>query len=353
MKRSLCLSIFLLLISCNSNSEHSDNDTKAVTLFSELWNIFDENYAFFELRKVDWNSEKTKGFALVQNANSDSTLFEAFCFILKKFDDAHINLEADDLDAYCNSAKTPDFYKEFPTNESFSTFLEARNSSLKKLNIAKPITSKSGIFEYGLDENEDWGYFRIKRFYGADLKTLAAELNEIMKPLSEVSKLIIDIRVNPGGNDETALLAASYFFKTKDLAFLKQVRNGPNHEDFTPLDTTFVLPNYAFKAEYPTFYLLTNGASGSSADVFALIMSQLNNLSIIGTNTEGIFSDMHRDTLANGWRISLSNERYFSKEMKCYEGLGVPVDVEIQNKRMDANRGKDMLIEYITELNLH
>ena len=149
---------------------------------------------------------------------------------------------------------------------------------------------------------------------------------------------MIDIRVNPGGNDETALLCASYFFNQKEIAFIKKVRSGKGHEDFSKADTTYIIPNRNIYADNQQLFLLTNGASGSSADVFALVMSYLPNLKIVGTNTEGIFSDMYRDTLSNGWRITLSNERYFSKDMKCYEQIGVPVDVQVENRKTDTDR---------------
>ncbi len=110
-------------------------------------------------------------------------------------------------------------------------------------------------------------------------------------------------------------------------------------------DTTYIAPNSDHQCKSEEIFLLTNGASGSSADVFALVMSYLPNISIIGTNTEGIFSDMYRDTLSNGWRITLSDEKYFSKGTKCYEKIGIPVDLEVENKFKDVEKGIDLVIE--------
>lgn len=97
-------------------------------------------------------------------------------------------------------------------------------------------------------------------------------------------------------------------------------------------------------------YLLTHRASSSSAEAFAISMKNLSNLTQIGTNTEGIFSDVYRDTLSNGWTLTLSDERYFSKDMICLEGVGVPVDVERHNTYKDAVLGVDPLIQYIVDL---
>lgn len=164
MNRLLSTLLLLLLISCNSSDKDSEKDSlsqqgSSEALFLELWESFEENYAFFELRKVDWASEKIKGLELVKNTQVDSSLFSQFCEILKKFGDAHINLESSDLDSYCNAAPMPDFYKEFPNNESFSHFLVSRDKSLEKLGIEEISNAESGLFQYGIDKKREWAYF--------------------------------------------------------------------------------------------------------------------------------------------------------------------------------------------------
>lgn len=349
MKRLIIISIVTIIVSCDSGKMSSikDDDNSSTSLFMEFWATFDKHYAFFDLRNIDWEAEKTIGLQKVSTITNDSLLFNEFCRILKRFGDSHINLESDVLKLSCNGGEMPDFYEEFPTNESFESFLNARNNSLKKIGIHQVMESESGQFQFGRDIKGAWGYLRIKRFYGQSLESTRAELNQILLKLKNVEKIICDIRVNPGGNDETALLCASYFFKQKGIAFIKKVRNGDGHEDFSQPDTTYITPNTDNQCKNEEIFLLTNGASGSSADVFALVMSYLPNITIIGTNTEGIFSDMYRDTLSNGWRITLSNEKYFSKDMKCYEKIGIPVDIEVENRKKDVEKGIDLVIETI------
>lgn len=334
------------LFSCKSGKEPSSTETnKTAQVFDELWQLFEEHYAFFELRNVDWEAEKELFLSSNHNIESDSILFEKLCDLLKKFDDTHINLESDSLNKYCNAGKMPDFYHEFPSNEAFGLFLKARDNTLQGIGINEVVESKSKIFQFGRSNNQDWGYLRIKRFYGASLEEIRLELDEIIKTLKKVKSLILDIRVNPGGNDETALLSAGYFFKENEIGFIKTVRNGKGYEDFSEPDTTYIIANEEIQSESENIYLLTNRASGSSADVFALVMSYLPNVTIVGQNTEGIFSNMHRDTLSNSWRVTLSNERYFSKDMKCYEKIGVPVDIEANNKMEEVKKGIDKVIQ--------
>jgi len=345
LRNFLSLILLFLFIACQDKEQVERG--KSEKLFLELWEIFDQHYAFFELREVDWKGDREGNFALMKGLESDSLIFDQLCNILKKFEDAHINLEASELGLSCNAAPLPDFYQEFPSNEAFSEFLKARDHSLSKLGIKEIIDSENKIFQYGISHSKDWAYLRIKRFYGLSPEAWKKEVSEVIKLLYKAEKLIIDIRVNPGGNDPSALEVASYFFPQKEIAFIKKVRNVPDYEDFSKADTTYVYPQHEFQIEASELYLLTHGASGSSADAFALIMSQLPQLKIIGTPTEGIFSDVHRDSLSNGWSLTLSDERYFDKHMKCYEGKGVPVDVELVNTKEDVAENKDALIEYL------
>jgi carboxyl-terminal processing protease len=49
--------------------------------------------------------------------------------------------------------------------------------------------------------------------------------------------------------------------------------------------------------------LITNDRTVSAADVFALMMSELPNVTIIGEPTNGSYSDIYSKKLPNGWRI--------------------------------------------------
>jgi hypothetical protein len=67
-------------------------------------------------------------------------------------------------------------------------------------------------------------------------------------------------------------------------------------------------------------------------------------VTMIGEHTNGIFSYTLDKTLPNGWEYRLSYQQYFSADMACYEGKGVPVDVKLCNTRADIKNGVDPLI---------
>ena len=55
----------------------------------------------------------------------------------------------------------------------------------------------------------------------------------------------------------------------------------------------------------------------------------------MGDHTNGIFSYQLEKKLPNGWEYCLSYQVYFSADMVCYEGKGVPADIELFNKEAD------------------
>ena len=73
-------------------------------------------------------------------------------------------------------------------------------------------------------------------------------------------------------------------------------------------------------------------------------MKELPQVTIIGDHTNGIFSYQLEKRLPNGWEYRLSYQVYFSADMVCYEGKGVPADIELFNQKADIENGVDPLI---------
>lgn len=73
-------------------------------------------------------------------------------------------------------------------------------------------------------------------------------------------------------------------------------------------------------------------------------MKDLPNVKIIGTSSQGALSDILTKKLPNGWSLDLSNMRFYDKNMVCYENIGIPVDVEVQNTLTDLKKGIDPVL---------
>ncbi|MEL7221232.1 MAG: S41 family peptidase, partial [Bacteroidota bacterium] len=91
--------------------------------------------------------------------------------------------------------------------------------------------------------------------------------------------------------------------------------------------------------------ILTSDFTASAAEVFLLLVKDLPNVTIIGDNTEGIFSDMYEFKLPNKWQVSLSHQQYLSKDKMNYEGIGIAPDILIVNRREDLEGRYDPVLK--------
>ena len=178
-------------------------------------------------------------------------------------------------------------------------------------------------------------------------KKLEVGLDKALSSMKGIKGLIVDIRLNPGGTDQCVYQIMSRFVDKKRGGHHRKTKQGPGEDDFGEVKTRHMLP--ATKAgPNGTFTgpiaLLTHDASFSAADVFAMLMTDLPHATLIGKPTNGIFSNMLERKLPNGWKYTLSHQVYYSADMTCYEGKGIPVDIELKNMRSDLQKGVDPLI---------
>lgn len=74
----------------------------------------------------------------------------------------------------------------------------------------------------------------------------------------------------------------------------------------------------------------------------------------VGANTQGVFSDELNRILPNGWTFGLSNETYFTKDGRTFEGTGVPPDIEVPVfSKDDLVNGGDSALDKALELLTH
>jgi carboxyl-terminal processing protease len=172
---------------------------------------------------------------------------------------------------------------------------------------------------------------------------LTAALDKIADDFNDLDGIIIDIRNNPGGDDSTAITIINRFCDRKRVAFHRKTKNGPREDDFTSLKTWHIEPQGDAQFTGP-IVLLTCDSVFSGGEAFALAIRQLPHITIIGDHTNGIFSYQLEKKLPNGWHYRLSYQKYFSADMVCYEGKGVPVDIRLLNKKTDIENGIDPLI---------
>jgi C-terminal processing protease CtpA/Prc len=197
--------------------------------------------------------------------------------------------------------------------------------------------------------SQDVGCIRILEFEGVKKRKLKDALDRISNDFRSLKGLIVDIRENPGGDDDTVIAVVNRFCDRKQIAFRRKTKTGPGDADFTAIKSWHIEPQGPAPFTGP-IVLLTCDSVFSGGEVFALAMKQLPNVTLIGDDTNGIFSYQLEKKLPNGWRYRLSYQMYFSADMVCYEGRGVPVDIKLLNRKCDIENGEDPLITRALEV---
>lgn len=355
-KRILVLTILLILCDFSIFSQNKEINHPREN-FEDFCAFFENNYAFFNLRGVDWKNQYLKYLPLITDTTSDKKLFEIMSDMVSPLKDGHVTIKDLNGKTFCISQKTR-FNEEFKTQELKDSLWLVTKQTLAKngftgIKEMGPKDEPTGSMFY-YSKSVDYGYLRIGKFFNEfeflnnkkkieeGIDVLQKLLDSLMIYFNSCKGLIVDVRCNPGGYDKYAYTVANRFVSIKQIGHSKCIRNGGAYDNCENEKTYYLEPVSSGSFTKPIM-LLTNDQTASAADVFSLITKNIPNITKIGEPSEGIFSDMKFKTLPNSWTVSLSNECYFSSYRICYEGLGVPVDIEILNTKQDLIENKDPL----------
>ncbi|MDZ7643323.1 MAG: S41 family peptidase [Woeseiaceae bacterium] len=307
--------------------------------FDVFWQSFDENYAFFGVRGIDWDAVYADYRPRITPDTSNDDLFALITEIIELIDDRHVLVEGDGYPRHYSGhpgtlAKL--LQKELPAGET-ATRQQIRQRA--KALIATEYLGESrqqavqGQFTWGWAA-DGIGYFSIDSMegYTAPGATLRDShrlvdrvMDRVISDLDGAEGIIVDARWNGGGYDSNALHIAGHFTDEQLLAFTKRAKNG---DDFTPEQEIFIPWHALERFAGPVVYLCGRDTL-SAAEIFSMAMMAIPNATSIGEPTVGSLSDTHSIYLPNGWRMQISNEEYKAIDGLIYEGIGIPVDIPL------------------------
>jgi hypothetical protein len=331
MRTKLTIILFIF-ISLSTIYAQKATDNPIVN-FEKLWSEFDNRYANFELKNVDWNNIYDKYRPQINEELTSDELFNVSCKMLKELDDGHIGLEGkiNEKIRYCGIENKVHIISEF---KSFNNLRKLVNKSLEENGFSSFINkNKNDLINFSVSNN--YGYLRIDEMEGFAIGKLKKSMKHAIKTFQDKKGLIIDVRFNGGGADLISYKIAGRFADKKRLGHYKRTRiNGTSN--FTELEPWYLKPKGRKQFTNPII-ILTSDWSASATEIFILAMKELPYVTIIGDTTEGILSDMYPFKLPNGWKVTLSHQQYFSTKMVNYEGKGIEPNFRILNNKKDKS----------------
>ena len=341
--------ILLLITTINIVFAQDTRIEQPVKNFDKLWNEFNDRYAGFEIKNINWNDIYKKYRPLINENTTNDSLFKVCNKMLLELKDGHVNLiqygNKGKVINKANDGSPSKFLEKFPLSKeekpNIYQLLKTTDITLKGNGFSIVGASKKGSMEYAI--SEDYGYLRILSMGNLSISDYRKYTDKAVKAFENSKGVIIDVRFNGGGDDKASFEIANRFTDKKRIALYKRERKKGTSE-FKKLKTKYLKPSGKKQFTKPII-ILTSDLTASAAEVFTMIMKELPYVTIIGDYTNGIFSDMYDFKLPNGWLATLSHQQYFSSEMKNFEGIGIEPDIKLLNERQNITDEIDPLIE--------
>ena len=185
--------------------------------------------------------------------------------------------------------------------------------------------------------HSDIGYVKIRTFS----KNTSSDLDKALSYLQNknITKLILDVRNNPGGLLNQAVEVSDRFLGNENLIVYTKGRTEDQNSRFTTHDKIK-------HVDYPMI-ILVNGGSASASEIVAGALQDLGRAVILGTPTFGKGSVQTIIPLSDGSALRLTTARYYTPNGQIIQENGITPDIVIENqplptisKKNDANAKK-------------
>lgn len=317
------------------NDAEPDNP---VNVFDYLWNKVDQQYAFFDVKGIDWDSVYQVYRPKVYDDMDSDSLFNVCAAMLNTLQDGHTNLISN-FDVSHNDSV---YYKMYAEKNI--------NTDVVVLNYLTVNYHTTGSLVHNAIRDGRVAYIRYSSFMNG---ISANDLSYLRNRYENCDGMILDMRQNGGGSIDNIRILLSIFDNHGQPLYQTQIKSGPEHDAFTELTTV-----YADSADYedtsaelpytkPVAVLIDRG-SYSATSFFALCTKAYDNIKLFGDYTGGGLGLPNGGALPNGWTYRFSITRTLDMAGHNYEN-GVPPDVRVILDPAHTAQGIDDVIEAAAE----
>lgn len=238
----------------------------AADAFDQLWKAFDRSYAMFGLRpEVDWNRAREQFRPRALASQSAYELAEVCAEMLSPLRDLHVSLKV-------GGTNMPVFDRPRAINSNPS----AHRTLLGDLHGKPPV--------YWTVTPDKIGYITTFNWLSSD--GIREQCDEALDAVSDTRALIVDVRLNRGGDEDVARDFAGRFLSSEFIYASHRLRNGPAHTNLTEKLLRTVKPRGPWRYDRPVLLLIGQRCI-SSNESFVGMMTGATNVTTMGDRTAG------------------------------------------------------------------
>jgi hypothetical protein len=304
--------------------------------FEAFWAIYNEGYALFGVKHVDWDAIYKVYRPRVRPETTDDELWTLLETVIDLLNDVHVTVTDPATGRQARSGGRSIGVGPFENGE-FDLDLVGRTYVVDSL-----ASVADGQLRYGWLPGEI-GYLHIRAFEGLEASTRA--IDTIVGAFEGARGLIVDVRHNGGGDDRVGRALAGRLADESRLYMTVAMRKiGQVPAAFADPVEWWLRP--AGPAQYTgPIVLLVNSRSISAAENFALALRAVSHATIVGETTAGVMADTAPQALPNGWQVTVPINLFRDADGRSWEGIGIPPDLWVKNDRADIAAGRDRVLE--------
>ncbi len=322
--------IIIMTLSCGKLILGSDPENTPFQNFDLLWKDYDEHYARFDDKDVNWDSLYSAYRREINIYTDDLKLSRFVGAMLLQLKDMHAVLRTHWGDYRYWDLIQGDYRHHFQLDHIKENYLV--NYEIYH------------IFTYG-KLNDDLGYIHIRTFGKPDIQVSFDYFDTILQGLTDLKGIVLDVRDNDGGISSHAQLVASRLTDERRLFRYWRFRNGPRHTDFTDFIPDYTEADGNHRFTKPTV-LLTNRFSASATEEFILRLRVCPHVTVIGDTTSGgLGGQPITRELPNGWVYRIPTAKELTSEYENFEGTGIPPDIPVWITEWDSIIGRDTILD--------
>ncbi len=293
--------------------------------FDTLWTRFDEVYPSFAYKHVDWRAQRATYRPRAQRARSQDELIAVLVDMLMPLRDLHVWL----VD---------------PRGQVVPTFRPAVLANFERARWESAMRDASYLaHSRDFGEGTVGGYAYL--YIGSWKDPVSQDALELaLARMRDAQGLIIDVRNNAGGTDQTALTFAGRFTTRAFTASYVEIRTDALVKDIEmPLART-ITPRGDWQFTRPVVVL--SGRGGFSAtESFVAAMRTLPQVTVVGDTTGGASGNPTTFPLGNGWTFSVPRWLEFGPDRQPIEGRGVAPHLVMAWDPANYDGARDPLID--------
>ncbi len=290
----------------------------------QLMLVLRKHYSYYKLRKIDWDALEAKHRRRIVAAEDTREWVAAAARMLAPAKDLHLWFK--------HRERTVPTYKR-PVEPNFDL------AGVKKV---LPRLRQRNACVHTATTDDRLGYVLIGTL-SADRRKELGEVPGFLREMKDCRGLIIDLRVNGGGDETLAWPIAAWFVQGDAIYSKNLIRDAKAPGGFSGPFDRVIRGNAAPDRYDGPVAVLIGPAVMSSAESFVLMLKQAEQAVLIGAPTRGSSGNPKPHELPNGVTVFVPSWQDMLPDGQVLEGRGVRPDMEVFAKPADFKDGDPVL----------